>query len=69
MKKKDNIGFYLVQNVKKLEKDNKKVLNQWKRTLSQYEKFSSKEIRKEKIFTKKTENVLFSFKKNKFNEF
>lgn len=55
MKKKNNIVFNLVQNVRKLEKNNKKVHYQWKQTLSQYEKLSSKEIRKEK----KTENVLF----------
>ncbi|KAL4503348.1 hypothetical protein ABPG72_000954 [Tetrahymena utriculariae] len=69
MKRQVNIGHYLVQGVNKIEKDSKKLINLWKKALSQYEKQSRKEIRKEKIFNKNTENVLFSFKKNKFNEF
>lgn len=69
MKRTEGIGYYLVENVKKLEKDVKIVQKQWKNTLKVYEKEREKELRAEKIFSKKTDNVLLSLKKNKFNTF
>lgn len=69
MKRKENIGYYLVEGVQKLEKDQKKITKQWKQTLAEYEKEREKDIRREKIFSKRTDNVLLSFKRHKFRSF